>query len=175
MAYEDERTILPTGLLSKASSPKYIPKPINIKVPPRTKPGPTHVNVDIDEFRQRQMQEQQMNQKSGKIICTEFYYKGFISERIFLADQLYGSRVALEDPDYMSWYLHNAPWWVNKMRGKGWGSILFTYALWQFVRPWSEQMAFEMGFRQKGNWFGRFLMKCGRFIYNHRRIHCEHR
>ena len=43
-------------------------------------------------------------------------------------------------------------------------SKLFTKLVWLFAKPWSEQMAFEMGALDRGNWIGKVLMEVGIFF-----------
>ena len=167
MAYEDQRTILPTGLLSTASKPKYTPKPITLSFPTSGKPDPEHKNPDKELQRQKRIQQQQLeaSQGGGKVICTEFWLNGYMPDEIYEADQLYGELLFRQNKKFMEWYHSNATWWLNKMRGNKLHNRVFTRLLWLFVKPWSLAMAHDMGIIKKDNKFGRFLINSGFIVF----------
>lgn len=164
MAYEDQRTILPTGLLSTASKPAYQPKPVVMSFPSSGKPDPEHKNPDKELQRQKRIQQQQLEMQQqqsggGTVICTAYYDLGWMDEKTYQADELFGLILAKENPELMLWYWYHAPWWVAKMKYP-W----FRKALWWFVKPWAEHMAYEVGVRGKDNRVGKFLMRMGRIL-----------
>ncbi len=117
------------------------------------------------------LSQKQSKQKKGKIICTEYWRRGFMHNDVYEADQRYGIVLSILNPEFMAWYHENAPWWIAKMQGRSWRAIWFTELLWLFVKPWSDQMAFEMGALKKGSRFGKWLMKVGFWL--HKRERCK--
>lgn len=94
------------------------------------------------------------------VICTELYRQGFMSDHIRSADQRFGDMIWETRPEVMIGYHYWALGIVEKMKK----SRMFTKAVWIFAKPWSEQMAFEMGSLDKGNWIGKVLMEIGIFF-----------
>ena len=94
------------------------------------------------------------------VICTELYRQGFMSDHIRSADQKYGDMIWETRPEVMIGYHYWALGIVDRMKK----SRSFTKAVWFFAKPWSEQMAFEMGALDKGNWIGKVLMEVGIFF-----------
>lgn len=110
----------------------------------------------------------QGNKKSGKVICARMYDLGFIDEQTFLIDQAYGELIYRLQPEFMMWYHEKAQWFLDRMKNDTWQSKLFINLAWLFVKPWTEQMAYLMGFRKKQHLFGKILMKSFHywFIYD---------
>lgn len=168
MAYEDQRTILPTGLLSTASKPKYTPKPITLSFPTSGKPDPEHKNPDKELQRQKRIQQQQLEASQGgsKVICTRYAALGYMSLEIFEADQAFGDLVEAFDPEYMAWYHSWAvPIVKHCMHCNTWASRAMVHLGWNLVKPWSEEMAYRMGRLDNGNHFGEFLMLCSGLLF----------
>jgi hypothetical protein len=94
------------------------------------------------------------------VICTELHRQGFMSDYIRSADQKFGDMIWETRPEVMIGYHYWALGIVEKMKK----SRSFTKAVWFFAKPWSEQMAFEMGALKKGNPIGKFLMEIGIFF-----------
>lgn len=90
------------------------------------------------------------------VICTEFYKQGYMSEDIYALDDLFGVSIRLTAPHIYDGYMFWAPSIVSLMRK----SKLFTKLLWTIGKPWSEEMAAEMG-QGEGSLFGKALMKIG--------------
>jgi hypothetical protein len=83
-----------------------------------------------------------------------------MSDYIRSADQKFGDMIWETRPEVMIGYHYWALGIVEKMKK----SRSFTKAVWFFAKPWSEQMAFEMGALKKGNPIGKFLMEIGIFF-----------
>lgn len=166
--YEDKRSILPSGILSQATKPKYQPSPIKLAFPNTGKPEPTHKNPDKELRRQRRLQQMQMEQQAnaGKVICTRYFEWGMIPDDVYIADALFGEFLAATKPNFMKWYHRHAPWWIDMAEKHTW----FRRVLWIFVRAWSNQMAHDMGNIRNSSWFGKLLMKLGVLWY---RIECR--
>lgn len=101
----------------------------------------------------------------GKMICTRCYQLGLMSEETYLYDDLYSEIVMKNQPDLMRWYWNWATPIVAAMHGKTWQSRFFIKGTWFFVKPWSEQMVYEMGGSSKGNWFGKALIDGAMLVY----------
>ncbi len=94
---------------------------------------------------------------NGKIICTELYAQGLLSEEIFKADQAYGAKIAKERPLLMRGYHVWAAPMVASMKS----SPVVTHLVLVLAKPWSQQMAYEMGAVEHGSVFGKILMLIG--------------
>jgi hypothetical protein len=94
------------------------------------------------------------------VICTELYRQGFMSDVIREADQRYGDMITETRPEVMIGYHYWALPIVELMKK----SRAFTKAVWFFAKPWSDQMAYEMGVIDRGNWIGKALMEVGIFF-----------
>jgi hypothetical protein len=199
MPYSDQRTILPSGLLSSAPAPAYVPGQVDMSFLNNSaqKPPPDWVNSDKELQRQKDIQQQQLdlqkesiqnakdmsdkqlalsyqqyvlsvqnsNKKSGKVICTKFHDLGYMDDDIFVGDQLYGEMMFIQDADYQEWYQSVASWYIQRMLGYTWGSILFIKLLWLFVNPISKELSYRSGHTKTKNWFGSFYLGCIRGYY----------
>lgn len=94
------------------------------------------------------------------VICTELYSQGYMSDSIREADQKYGKMILETLPEVMIGYHY----WATPIVGLMKKSKIFTDLVWIFAKPWSIQMAYEMGAVDKGNWIGKLLMKVGMFF-----------
>ncbi len=115
---------------------------------------------------------------SSKIICTALHQMGLLPYDIFAADQEYGRKLAVTDPDIVEGYhlwaqivvdwmngVEDAPNimpWVKDdaeriERTSQW-AVRWAQAI---ATPWAVQMAHEMGIREKGSKLGKFLMMVG--------------
>jgi hypothetical protein len=94
---------------------------------------------------------------ASTVICTELHRQGFMSDYIRDADQRYGDMIMETRPEVMLGYHYWALPIVNLMKK----SRAFTTLVWFVAKPWSHQMAYEMGAMQKGNWIGKSLMQVG--------------
>ena len=114
----------------------------------------------------------------GKIICTALHQMGLLPYDIFAADQEYGRKLAITNPDIVKGYhiwAQTVVDWMNEVpsapnvmpwikddnerikRTAKW-AISWSQAI---ATPWAIQMAHEMGIRQKGSKIGKLLMYIG--------------
>lgn len=116
--------------------------------------------------------------KDDKIICTALHQMGLLPYDIFAADQEYGRKLALTNPDIVDGYHIWAQVVVDWMNGvedapnvmpwvKDDKERIERTATWAtnwaqaIATPWAIQMAHEMGVREKGSKLGKFLMYVG--------------
>ena len=104
------------------------------------------------------MAEAVLEDDSGKIICTQLFKAGLLSDSIFEADQAFGDLLIVEDPEVMIGYTLWATPVVNLMQK----SKMFTRVVYVIAKPWAEQMAYEMGVRTKENLIGKMIMTIGK-------------
>lgn len=90
------------------------------------------------------------------VICTEFYNQGYMPEDIYALDELFGESIRLNTPHIYDGYMSWAPYIVSMMQK----SPMLTHLLWALGKPWSEEMAYEMG-QGESNPVGKVLMKVG--------------
>jgi len=90
----------------------------------------------------------------GSVICTELHRQGYMSDKIFEADQKFGRLVAQNDPEVLIGY----HFWANPIVKLMQISPTVTHLVCLFAMPWAHEMAFRMGVKKKGNLFGKFLM-----------------
>lgn len=91
------------------------------------------------------------------VICTELNRQGFLTGDLLKADESFGMMIRDTQPEVMLGYHTWAAPIVSRMQK----SETFTKAVWFFAKPWAIQMAYEMGATEKGNLFGKVLMKFG--------------
>jgi hypothetical protein len=91
---------------------------------------------------------------SGKVICTELYHQGLMSEQIYKADQAFGK---IQDLEVMIGYHAWALPVVRLMKR----SKAATWLAHKIATPWANQMAFEMGVVDKPNLIGMIMMVVG--------------
>ena len=94
----------------------------------------------------------------AKIICTQLFKAGLLSDSIFEADQAFGARLRVEDPEVMIGYTLWATPVVSLMQK----SKMFTRVVYVIAKPWAEQMAYEMGARTRENLIGKMIMTIGK-------------
>jgi hypothetical protein len=156
------------GLMSRS-----VGSPIMVNLPPSIKPPPGHINRDKEQIAaQRRYEEQQRQQQEAQegggmsIICTRCHELGLMSDEVYTADETYGAAIQRCHPEFMAWYRHHAQPIVNRMHCNTRASRIFTRLFWRlFVKPWSEQMAYEAAKIGKGNLFGKFLMGMGIVLF----------
>ena len=86
-----------------------------------------------------------------KVICTELYNQGLLSEEVYKADQLYGRTIS--SPAAMKVYsLWGVP--TAQLMAK---SPLVTAIVRPLATAWAEHMAHEMGVTQDDTLLGRML------------------
>jgi len=91
---------------------------------------------------------------SGTFVCTELFRQQIMSERIYNADREYGRRMHMYDPDLMKGYALIGIPLARKMKA----SPAWTAAVLLLARPWSKQMAYEMGALPRGSVFGKLFI-----------------
>jgi len=96
----------------------------------------------------------------GSIICTELHRQGLMDEDTYRADELYGLAFQRANPKAYAGYIRLATPVVHLMRK----SKLFTSLVKVFVDPWSREMAYMSGMRNKGSLFGRLIHRIGVLI-----------
>lgn len=116
------------------------------------------------------------NCNCSKIICTKLFELGMMSRDIFFADQMFGLKMQKEEPEVHSGYIRWATLIVQGMEGKAkdfmfWvpkskrkeaekaATIKWAHKV---ATPWSEHMAWLMGYRNTDNNVGRLIMKMGK-------------
>jgi len=91
---------------------------------------------------------------ASSVICTELHRQGFMDAATWQADERYGrlqSRAVLEG--YWRWGRPVA----RAMATRPW----LTRLIWCLGHPWVEEMAFQMGARERGSRLGRLIMALG--------------
>jgi len=97
------------------------------------------------------------NDSDPKIICKELYRHGLLKPNIFKADEAFGRHLYKTNIDTLiGYHLWAKP--VVKMMRK---SKTVTRIVYFFAKPWSEEMAYRMGAKEKGNCWGNILMFIG--------------
>jgi len=93
----------------------------------------------------------------SSVICTELYRQGLMDENIFEADQAFGSHLRADHNDVLvGYHLWAKPVvkWMQK-------SERVTKVVAFIAKPWSYEMAYRMGARDKGTFVGKILMDVG--------------
>lgn len=91
------------------------------------------------------------------VICSELYRQGFMPQIVMDADQKFGDMMIRLHPEVILGYHYWALPIVNLMKK----SKLFSKIVWTIAKPWSYQMAYEMGEAKTENFIGKILMKFG--------------
>lgn len=93
----------------------------------------------------------------GSVICTELRRQGLMEDAVWEADERYGEMIRATDPKvyagYYHWAQHVARWMKN--------SPALTRIVQVFAKPWAEEMAYQMGAQETGNWRGKAIMAIG--------------
>ncbi len=110
---------------------------------------------DISEDTSDEVDVSSLNR--GSIICTELHRQGLMDDEIYLADEEFGTRLAEESPNVMRGYYWFATPIVEKMQE----SEEFAQLVNVIAKPWSEEMAYRVGHREKGNLAGAIIMNVG--------------
>lgn len=93
----------------------------------------------------------------NKVICVELYRQGLLAEEIYAADEAFGDYLRENHNDVLLGYHFWAKPLVALMRE----SPTITHLVNFFAEPWSYEMAYLMGAREKGNLAGKILMSIG--------------
>jgi hypothetical protein len=94
---------------------------------------------------------------SPKVICAELHRQGLMDETIFKADEAFGRHLRDNQRDVLLGYQLWAKPVVSWMKK----SKMVTRIAAFVVTPWSYEMAYRMGARDKGSFIGRILMDVG--------------
>jgi len=92
-----------------------------------------------------------------KVICAELHRQGLMAEEIFEADEAFGRYLRDNHPDVLLGYHSWAKPLVSWMRK----SRTVTAAVNLVATPWTYEMAYLMGAREKGSTAGKVLMFIG--------------
>lgn len=100
------------------------------------------------------------DKSTGKIICDYFYRKGLLSKKLWEADEAYGVKLSISEPDVMRGYHAWAKHYVREMEKESLlGKVYFAWAkLW--VPHWAKHLAGEKTIR------GKILHSVGKPICN---------
>lgn len=99
--------------------------------------------------------------KGTKIICGELYRQGFLSEKIWAADQEFGKLLYKSHPRVMLGYTYWARNVVKYMKN----NPSHTKYLYKVCKPWTEHMSYVMGITTKRNVVGNVTQKIG-YVYS---------
>ena len=93
----------------------------------------------------------------GKIICNELYNQGYLAKEIWIADENFGEWLWENHRTTAIGYTIWARKVVNFMQRKP----QYTKYIYKFLKPWTQQMAYQMGVVDKTHPFGWLTMKIG--------------
>ena len=93
----------------------------------------------------------------GKIICSELYKQGYLSEEVWRADEKFGEILRDVSPKVLFGYHIWAIYIVDFMEKYP----QYTKYVYWLTKPWTEYMANEMGVMNKRNIIGEFSMWFG--------------
>jgi hypothetical protein len=117
------------------------------------------------------------------IICTALHKLGYLPHHIYQADQKFGESMKTHDPavykGYLKWAEHVVGWlenrddsnimpWIkdDKTRIKKTKQWALNWTL-PIAIPWTTEMAYQMGYVDKGSYVGKLLMLIGKPICRH--------
>jgi hypothetical protein len=113
--------------------------------------------VEYTSIDKNQVPESQDDSSEGTIICTELYKQGLMDAWIYEADSQFGEYLKNNRPEVMAGYHYLARPIVSLMRK----SRYFTYLVNFFAKPWSYEMSYRVGAREKGDFTGSVVMFVG--------------
>lgn len=112
----------------------------------------------------------------GSIICTKLHELGYLPERIYIADEIFGEWLRQNDPDayfgYLKWAAIVVDWmsgegpqcmfWIRdkEKRAKAQKALSTKWAI-KIATPWAHHMAHLVGIEKEDNRAGRAIMKVG--------------
>ena len=115
----------------------------------------------------------------GSIICTKLHELGYLSDRIYEADEQFGAYLRATDPDSYYGYLKWATTVVAWLEGNGPNIMpwikdtttrtqrqqeLVTHWTVRIATPWAHHMAYLMGAEEQDSRAGKIIMNTGRYI-----------
>jgi hypothetical protein len=93
----------------------------------------------------------------GTVICTELFRQGLLTKEVYAADDEFGRIMSTYNNSALLGYRI----WATPIARKMKTSCLLTAVVSKFAIPWANQMAHEMGAKEKGSVFGKILMIIG--------------
>jgi hypothetical protein len=128
-----------------SNSPQYVTVVLSFYVPPPT--GPTYIFTGGAPT----------GLAGGTVICTELHRQGLMDEAIFKADEAFGRYLRDNQKEVLIGYHFWARPIVRLMqKSHGFAQIVNVLA-----KPWSYEMAYRVGARDKGSFVGKILMDVG--------------
>ena len=115
----------------------------------------------------------------GSVICTKLHELGYLSDRIYEADEQFGAYLRATDPDSYYGYLKWATTVVAWLEGNGPNIMpwikdtttrtqrqqeLVTRWTVRIATPWAHHMAYLMGAEEQDSRAGKIIMNTGRYI-----------
>lgn len=95
---------------------------------------------------------------TGTVICTALYNKGYLSEEIWAADNIYGQNIRVNDPYVYSGYI----WWAETVASWIEQSDIVADIVSFLAVPWAKQMASELtGSKEIKSLRGKAILKFG--------------
>lgn len=110
-----------------------------------------------DAIKANQSAAQANSGGGGKIICNELYNQGYLAKEIWIADENFGEWLWETHRTTAIGYTIWARKVVNFMQRKP----QYTKYIYKFLKPWTQQMAYQMGVVEKTHPFGWLTMKIG--------------
>lgn len=118
----------------------------------------TQLNTNQTQLIAANQQLTNATTKKKKIICNELYNQGYLPQRIWNADEIYGEMMYEKDPrlvlGYMMWARNVVKYMKAKPQNTKW--------IYMMVKPWTEHMAYEVGTLPKDNWIGKLIHSVGK-------------
>jgi len=93
----------------------------------------------------------------GTIICSELYRQGLMAADIYKADAAFGVYIREHNPNVIIGYHYLCKPIVKLMQT----SKTITTIVNIFAKPWSHEMAYQVGAKQESNMIGRIIMSIG--------------
>lgn len=166
--------------------------------PPPPPPPPPQRQQDDENWTEQDDHDAGVGEGGGggdSIICTALHRLGYLPHHIYQADQKFGEFMKLHDPavykGYLKWAEHVVGWlenkddsnimpWIkdDKIRIKKTKQWALNWTL-PIATPWTTEMAYQMGYVDKGSYVGKLLMLIGKPICrylanNNRKVEKKH-
>ncbi|MBU2628536.1 MAG: hypothetical protein KKE61_07960, partial [Proteobacteria bacterium] len=124
-----------------------------------TGPTPSSLREALNNISETESQNKGNTGSGGgfTIICSELYRQGLMSTDIYRADSIFGMDVREHNPNVMIGYHLLCRPIVQLMKK----SKIITNIVNIFAKPWSYEMAFQMGVKKEGYIMGKVIMSVG--------------
>lgn len=109
-----------------------------------------------------QTQDALEEEREGKIICNELYRQGYLEKYIWAADEKFGEWLWETNRKTAIGYTI----WARKVVKFMQKNPQYTKYIYKFLKPWTLQMAYQMGVVAKSNLAGWLTMKIGWWFSN---------